>query len=111
MPMNILFEFHFSENNDPPILSNMKFIGEQEVNGISNGMTIKEIKEELDDIVYTSYSFSVEENERYVLQLLDGAEYTEPNLYSIKYNFEDYYIRVYAAEEDGEVLYYEVGGI
>lgn len=106
---NLIFEFHFSKDNAQPKLSNIKVLGEQEVFGMENGITMEEMKGLFDDAIYSAYPVWVEENEAFVLQTI--GDYETEELYAIKYNFADYYIRAYAYSETDKIVYYEMGGI
>lgn len=108
---DIIFEYHFSSDGEAPKLSNMKFLGDQQVYGVSNDKTIEDMHELFgEDIPYSTYSFLIDDNERYVLRMIDDAKTIGTTLHAVKYNFEDYYIRCYSLEVDGEILYFEVGG-
>ncbi|MFI3174334.1 MAG: hypothetical protein R3Y53_03915 [Bacillota bacterium] len=108
---DVVFEYHFSVDGQAPRVSNMKLLGDQEIQGVKVGMSMTEVEKLLgDDEFYSVYPFMIEENEQYILRMLNTSGSVGDTLYTAKYNFDDYYIRCYANSANGEVLYYEVGG-
>lgn len=109
--LSVIFTFDFAEGQERPTLSNMKFLGEQNINGVYNGEPLKSIKRKLGKEGFTSYEFVVGENEAFLSKWMD-KDFSEGDvLYCTKYNFDDYYIRMYSDSPDGAVWYFEIGVI
>lgn len=110
--LNIIFEFDYSEDDEnKPMFSKIKFFGEQEIEGISKGAFVKDINEKFKEESFTAYNFAASPNEVSMNGHIDHEITEGMALYSVKYLFDDYYIRVYSLGEDKEVLYFEMGGI
>lgn len=107
----VSFQFSYVDLNSGTQVQNIKILGDQIVDGFQNGKTVDEIIAAQESEVYSRYSYEIGEKEALVLDQL-GISYNEGDeIYSLKYNFDDHYIRAYALDVDSEILYYEVGGI
>ncbi|MDD3569608.1 MAG: hypothetical protein PHY44_00705 [Lachnospiraceae bacterium] len=109
--LSVVFEFEFADGETVPQLSNMKFFGEQSINGIENGKNLKELTKKFEKDSFTSYEFIVMEKEGYLSQFAGKDFNLGDVIYCTKYNFDDYYIRMYSNSSNGDIWYFEVGVI
>lgn len=109
--LSVVFEFDFADGDNVPKLSNMKFFGEQSINGIAKGKNLQELTDGFEKDSFTSYEFVVMEEEGYLAQFTGKNFNLGDVIYCTKYNFDDYYIRMYSDSPGGEIWYFEVGVI
>ncbi|NLK38421.1 MAG: hypothetical protein GX299_10140 [Epulopiscium sp.] len=109
--LSVVFEFDFADGESVPQLRNMKFFGEQNINGIANGENLKDLTKTFEKDSFTSYEFVVMEEEAYLSQFTNRNFSLGDVIYCTKYNFDDYYIRMYSSSPEGEIWYFEIGVI
>ena len=106
----VLFEFDYVYEEIAPVVSKIKIFGDSEIDGVANGKSAKEVKELFAEGSFSEYTFLAEEEDVTLFAYADENVKVGKWIYSMKYIFEDYYIRTYALEEQGEIIYYEIGG-
>ncbi|GEM_PF-2366607 len=108
-PFQVLFAFEFPEE-DQPIVDKVIFLGDQNISGAHIGKPMDELPEHLGD-VYSDFYYLVDEEKREILARL-GQDRDRESLYSERYLLHDEaFLRFYALEPRGDVLYYEMGGL
>ncbi len=106
------FEFTFAVDNAKPALNRIKFFGNQAVYDVAKGVSVAAIKESFPQEVFTAYPFGLLEEDALCFRLAgekDAAQGQEG--YSIKILLDDLYMRAFSWAEDGEVCYFEIGGV
>ena len=107
---DVVFEFDYVYEETDPVVSKIKIFGDSEIAGVANGTSIKKVKEELLEGSFSEYTFFAEKEDvtffSYAGKKIDAGT----KIYSMKFILEEYYIRMYALEEQGAIIYYEIGG-
>ncbi len=110
--LKLIFEFDYSQDDgEQPMFSRVKFFGEQKINDIAKGIHVDEINKTFEEKSFTAYSFAAGQSEVGMNSYIDNEITDGMVLYSVKYLFDDYYIRVYALNEKSQVMYFEMGGV
>ena len=107
---NVVFELDYVYEETEPVVSKIKIFGTSKVAGITNGTSMAKVKEEFTEGNFSEYVFVAEEEDVTFFAYAGKNITLGTKLYSMKYILEDYYIRAYALEEQGEIIYYEIGG-
>ena len=108
---DLMFELEYSYDETPPYVNKIRFFGDTLVNGVMNGQDIKLIKKRLNEELFTEYNFIVTEEDAEMFGLAGSDIGVGEEVYSIKALFEKSYVRAYSKSADGEIIYYEIGGI
>ena len=106
----VVFELDYVYEETSPVVSKIKLFGSSEIDGVANGKSIAEIQETFSDGNFSEYMFIAEEEDITFFKYADETIKEGTRIYRMKYILEDYEIRVYAREEQGEIIYYEIGG-
>lgn len=106
----VLFEFDYVYEETTPVVSKIKIFGNSVIDGIANGKSMTEVKEKFSEGSFSEYTFLADEEDVTLFAYANENVKVGKSIYSVKYILEDYYIRAYALKEQGEIIYYEIGG-
>ena len=106
----VVFEFDYVYEETEPVVSKIKLFGTSEIAGVANGTSMEKVKEEILEGSFSEYMFLAEEEDVTFFVYAGKNIKVGTKIYSMKYILEDYYVRAYALEEQGEIIYYELGG-
>ncbi len=106
----VLFEFDYVYEETAPVVSKIKMFGTSEIDGVANGKSMVEVKEKFSEGSFSEYAFVAGEEDVIFFNYAGENVKVGKSIYSMKYILENYYIRAYALEEQGEIIYYEIGG-
>lgn len=107
--LQVLFSLDYPEVEMPSV-NKIIFLGEQEIAGGRSGIPMAELSGLFGES-YSGFYYLVDEEKRAVLAKL-GLDTHVKSLYSVRYILKDEsFIRFYTLEAQGEVLYFEVGGL
>ena len=106
----VLFELDYVYEETTPTVSKIKLFGTSEIDGIANGKTMQEVQKNFSEGSFSEYTFVADAEDVTFFSYAGENIKIGRNIYSMKYIFEDYYIRAYALKEQGEIIYYEIGG-
>lgn len=106
----IVFEFDYVYEETSPVVSKIKIFGSSEIDGVANGKQMKEVQELFSEGSFSEYTFLASEEDITFFSFAGENIKVGKSIYSVKYILEDYYIRTYTLEEQGEIIYYEIGG-
>lgn len=110
--LKVAFEFGYVEMEETPIVERIRFWGKGSINSVTMDMTLSDFREMFkDNEIYTEYEFIASEAEVAVTEYMESDIQLGETLYCIKYNFDNYYIRVYSKDKNGTICYIETGGI
>ena len=109
-PLSAALELSYADT-DKPMVIRVRLWGEQNINGITPKMTLKQLKEQFGGQSYTEYELFAEESECFISQYTDADVSEGKILYSVKYIFDNFYVRAYSDSPEGKIYYIETGEV
>jgi len=105
----VLFSLDYSDDS-LPIVHKMIYLGEQDFLGGKKGMALSALAA-IHGEGYSEFYYLVDEEKQFILNKLGISEDID-ELYSVRYIInDDVFVRYYALDPQGEILYFEMGGL